>query len=373
MGSHWRKGPYSPRQAKVSKFPTAYNRKTGTIVGLDELKPLFFAAANSSSPKKALRALREEFDLACPNCKRASLVFSFGSENPDGTIDRISGTNLPGNPAHIKTKSTKEKQVHAKGCTGVVIDREPNQIDPNKGFLLYLNLKNIPEEHPINRRLIMREPGGKIVRLDPDLKGRATHKISKPEDVLALMRSGQKERLRNSVAVFGDRKIPWIEFMIPSNDTRDPNPRMAEFARTFFREGVGHPIIIDLKFVKATASNYCDDDGRNPAKHYKFPKTAPIDIPGLGEIVIQPELRVPNRHLVPTTEALHRQQGEAFVITSRPFLYKRDNVTNIYIMPIVLTDPDMIVESSLDDIMATAKKRHDAAHREQDLPTPAHP
>lgn len=365
------KGPYRSRYAKVSKFAAALNIATGQIISFETIKAAFFKAANDPNPKAALKSLRKEFQLACPSCRRAKLVFSFASENPDGTINRIAGTDIPGPPAHLKTKSTKGKEVHTKHCTGVVVDREPSKIDPSKGFLLYLNLKNIPEPLPYSTRLIMREPGGKIVRLDPDLIGRESHKISTPADVLTLMRSGKTERLNSAVAVYGNQKINWSEFMIPSNDTRSPNPQLAEFARTFFKGHVGHPIMIDLKFVKATASNYSDDDGRNSAKHYKFPKTAPIHVPGLGEIVIQPELRVKNHHLIPQTENLHRHQGEAFVLVERPFLYKRDTQTNIYMMPLTLVDPDMIIESNLDDVMAIANKRHDAAHKDAGALAPA--
>lgn len=367
-------GAYRQRGAKVSKFPTALDKNTGEIIPLKDLRDKFFAAANSASPKAALRTLRETFHLACPHCQSADLVFSFGSQNPDGTINAIAGSNIAGNPAHLKTKAG---ETHGKNCIGVVIPQESHAIDAQKGFRIHLNLKNIPERHPSTNQLITRDSGGKIVILDPDLKDREPWEFSKPEKILPLMKSRQIERLNKSVVIYGGRKIPWGEFFIPSINAETENPNLTRFALSFFADGAtgkafGHPLMIDFSFAKASYSNHHDEKGR--ARYYSFPKSAEIYIPALGgNIKIQPQLRVENQHLFDQMDHLHRTHGKILLVAERPFIYKRDDKTNNYILAMTLTDPDMMVVSNPTNIMAIAAKKRASSSSAQSQPAQPHP
>lgn len=354
-----RQGAFNSRNAKVNKFPTAFDKKTGEYIAFPHIRKAFFIAANSPNPKKAIAALREQFDLACPHCRQARLSFSFGSEEPDGSIKAIAGGVIPGNPSHLKTTSTKVKENHAPNCIGVVLAREGHVLDGNKGYRVHLNLKRIAERDPRSKRLIMRNAGERIIVLDPDLKDREPFNVNKVEQILPLMRSGQQERLEDSVVIRGDTKTSWSQFMIPANDTSHENPNLANFVRSLqATPAENHPVLMDLRFKNAVVSYYRDANGNS--RHYKFSKTAPFEVKGLGKIVIVPELRVQNEHLFDRIEALHKSKGEIFVLAEKAFIYKRDSKSNIYHMTFILEDPDMMVEASLNDIMAISRKRHDA-------------
>lgn len=345
---------YRARDVKVSKFPTALDRNSGRFITFKEIRTEFFNAAKSESPKQAVATLREKFKLACPHCQKADLVFSFGSQTPDGRIKAIAGSNLPGNPAHLKTKA---RETHKPHCIGVVIESEGHEIDTDKGYRINLNLKTIPERHPLSKQLVRREPGGKIITLDPDLKGREPWDLSKPQRIIPLMKSGQTDRLEKSVIVHGSHKIKWQEFMIPATEkSGDQNENLAAYVRSCFKHGVGHAAMFDLAFGKSTSSNNSDPK-LGIEKHYKFPRSAPIFVEGVGNIIVIPEVRVKNEHLFKTTDDLQRHQKESFLIAEKPYIYKRDSKTNVYMLVIPLADPDMMVEASLKDIMAISRQR----------------
>ena len=371
MGSKWqRQGPYNPRQAKVIKFPSAYNTKTGKEIFFTDLKKEFFVAANSEHPEAALKTLREKFNLVCPQCKKAGLVFSFGSQNPDGTINSISGVDISGNPAHLKTKPG---HIHERTCKGIVVPHESHEIDDTKGYRIHLNLSTIPERDPRSQRLVERLPGGKIIILDEDLKDREPLSVTKIKDLITPMRSGKIEKLQYAVVVRGNRKIPWSQFMIPATAVSGhENPSMEKFAKSFYKNAEhGHPVLINLDFKNCIMSPHHDRQGKSVS--YYFPKIAPIFIPGQGKVKLRPELLIENEHLFEKFDAIHRAFGEIFVLAEHVFIEKEHNKGDAYSLKILLRNPTMVMEGKLEDIMATAQKRHDKIQPQQDLLSQPHP
>lgn len=371
MGSHWRNsGDYRSRQAKVIKFTSAFDTKTQTNIPFEELKKQFFQAANSPNPKAALATLRETFNLVCPHCKKAGLSFSFGSQTPNGRINRIAGTDIPGNPAHLKTKA---KETHARGCRGIVVPVEGHKVDDQKGYRIHLNLGTIPERDPRTQQLVERVPGGKLVVLDTDLKDREPLSVTKVEDLIKPMRSGKIEKLKDAVVIRGNRKIPWTEFMIPANGhAGEQNEAMAQFVQSYFKNNQNaHPVFINLDLGNCTVSLHQDDRGKT--KSYFFPKTAPIFIPGYGNVVVRPELLVQNEHMFDKLHQLNLAQGEIFVLAEHVYVTKPYKSGNTHHLTLLLRNPDMMIEGNLENITAAAQKRHDKVHPPADLLTPSHP
>lgn len=372
MGSHWAnkgKGAFRAREAKVIKFTSALDLNTQTQISFHQIKAEFFKAANSNHPEKAIATLREKFNFVCPGCKKAGLVFSFGSQNPDRTINSIGGTAITGNVAHLKTKAG---DTHPRGCTGVVIPSESHKIDDKKGYRIHLNLSTIPEYDPRSQRLIERAPGGRVIVLDPDLKERKPLSVRAVKDLMTPMRSGEIERLEKSVVVRGNRKISWSEFMIPATSTSgDTNDNLAQFARTYYRDHEkAHAVLINLDFKNCSSSLHQDNSGKS--KSYYFPRTAAVMISGYGKVEIKPELLVQNEGLFSTLDKIQKNHGEVFVLAEDVFITKPYKTGHIHHMAVLLRDPAMIMEAKLEDIMATAQKRHNKSHPAPDLLTLEH-
>lgn len=348
---------YADKNApKISKFTSALDLNSGKMMLFGDIRAQFFEAARKPDGPKAVAALREQFNFVCPHCKSptAGLTFSFASQNPDGTIRKIGGTNFLGNPAHLKNLP---ENVHLPECKGIALPSESHECNEDKGYRIHLNLKNAVDRHPRNGSLFMRNGDGRIVILDPDLKDRESIEVSTVEKILPLLRSGQIERVKDSVVVYRNQKIAWNEFFIPPTDDADFMDHIQNLAGALLDgRRPNHPALLHFDLGKASVSRFQDEKG--DARFYKFRQIHNVMLPGVkGPISIQPELRIQNQHLFPMMETLHKGHTEILSLVETPFIYKRDSKTNVYVMAFPLRDPDMLIDVKMDNISAIAHKR----------------
>lgn len=346
----------------VTKFPAAFDLNRGDILSFSYIRRQFFMAVNSGEPEKALKELRKIFNLVCPHCKQAGLTFSFGSQNPDGSVRKIAGSRFKGQVAHLKTLPDAE---HASGCIGTVFESEGQEIDDEKGWRIHLNLGTIPQYNPKNSQLVRRLPNGRIITLDNDLKNREPWDLSNPEKIISLIRSKQVSRLKDSVVVYGDTKIPWDEFYVPHTTDADFTANLTKIIQNLYTKSSSrsrattHPILMVLDFKGASFSSTADEHGNQ--RNYLFSRTRPINLDGVegfkNGIVIVPEMKVKNEHLFEMMRQLQISRGKLLVIAESPVLYKRDGKTNVFHLAFSLTDPNMIHQVDIEDGIMTSVKR----------------
>ena len=348
--------------AIVTKFPSAFDANTGEIVPFRTVRREFFAAANAEDPKKSINELRRMFNLVCPHCKQAKLVFSFGSQNPDGTVRKIAGSRVKGKVAHLQTLPKAE---HASGCIGTVFESEGHEINDQKGFRIHLNLRSIPEYNPKNSQLVRRERNGRIITLDPDLKDREPWELSRPEKIVPLIRSKQNDRLNDSVVIYGDTKTPWRKFYIPHASDDHFDGHLSNIAQTLAKKMLNGgrtaatPLLVVLDFKGASVTRTADENGNQ--KNYLFPKIRNVDVNNLTDdkdgMTIVPEMKVKNEHLFEMMRQLQISRGKLLVIAENPVLYKRDSRTNVYHLSFSITDPTMIHAIEINNgVMASVKR-----------------
>lgn len=362
-----------PRYTPVTKFASAWDPKAGEVLPFSEIRAQFKAAALSPDPKAAEKQLREEFNLVCPHCKQAELVFSKGSEDiTTGIRAKIAGSRFPGNPAHLKTKA---KSQHSARCIGTVYEHEGHSVDESLGFRLYLNFKDLAERNPRNGRLVIRNDKGRIIIRDPDLIGREAVSLSSPDKILPVLRSGQFDRIRKSLAVYGDKKIPWSDFFIHRQSEQDADARLKHLASQFLSrpESWHHPVMIDFQFDNRVA--YTVSHGRSGnTLVYKFPAIHNFEHPVTqARVTLQPRLFVTNHHLFEKLKDIHRTHGEIFVMAESPKVYKSADHDGLYILGIHLDDPDMMCEANIKEIRQIAREREEkrkALIAESDTPAP---
>lgn len=334
------------------KFASALDTKSGKVLELAEVRNIFFKAANDPvNPKRAIKTLRETFNLVCPNCKQAELTFSFGSENPDRSVRKIAGSNLLGQLSHIKTKG---KSAHTKSCIATVFPQESlHPIDYTKGYKINLNLKEPVDRNPRNGQLVSRAANNRVISYDKDLMGREVKTISVAEQLNNLITTevdkGRATRLGQSVVVYGTNKTPWKSFFLRNDD------RIKHFVSSAVSKELPTPptiktppVALTLEFnAKTIMSTYSDEMGKTQI--YKFPMISGIKNPMTGkELKVQPQLHVENEHLFQEMKDTHRSYGQLFVIAANPELYKADNNPDLYILKMKLNDPDMIHKPNRD-------------------------
>lgn len=346
--------PHWGAAMSATKFVTARNAATGELVTLPEVRAQFFKAA-AQSPE-AVKDLRKAFKMVCPHCdphqNPAAIHFNFASEKPDGTLKTIAGQDIIGNRANLRTNP---KALHTKGCTAVVLSGSNGKVDESKGYRIHVNIGEIPERSPRNRRLIIRNGEGRIIILDPDLKTREPWELSKPDKIIPLLKSGQFARIHDSVAVYGSQKIAWDDFFVHRQTKDDPDLRMRGFMGRLLA-GDHVPALIDLEFDARVS--VCEKNNKNGKyREYKFPKVTGVIHPESGrEVTVIPRICVNNEYLFGEFTDIHRARGEMFLLTRDATIFKSSFARDTYIMYIDIADPAMITRANLRGITCEGRK-----------------
>lgn len=337
---------------------------------LSEVRRSFFRAARQSP--EAIRELRKAVDFACPHCKEASVHFNFASEQPDGTIKKIAGSNVKGNRSHLRTNPDSQ---HTKGCIATVFADDPTEYDDTKGYRFHLNLGEIPERNPRNGQLVRRNAEGRIIILDEDLRDREPWQISEPDDIVPLLKSGQFSRINHSVVVYGSQKVPWNQFFIHRTSKQDPEKRFRELAQSLtgtirFGEKASHPVLVDLNFVNCTRTKLSDENGNTgDTLAFKFPRVRDVYLAGRkAPVSIIPELHVTNHHLFDRMVKIQKDHGEIFVLAKSPVL-QASQFDDCYTLKIKLEDPKLYAPTNMQNIMDTARTRESERTANTDIPS----
>lgn len=334
--------PLTPRAPKVIKFDAAYDLDARRNVLFETIRHRFFTAALSENGDGAVASLRKSWRLACPHCKSETtpLAFSFGSQNPDGTMRTIAGGNLIGNPAHLK--NALKSNVHLGDCKGIALPHDPTEYDENKGYRIHLNLKNRVDRNPRNSRFYTRSEGGQVITLDPDLKDREPIEVSAIEKLLPVLNKENQNRVNQSVVIHGSRKFPWAEFYIPSADEEGYETHLsATISALYDRKRPNHPVFARVSLQGATRVNH--ENGNGKEQHYRLKQIHGVNVQGMDRpISIQFELRIQNTHLFADMNDSHRARKELFVLAEQPYFYRRDDKHDVYVMAFPVRDPDML-------------------------------
>lgn len=321
------------------KHPVAFNPATREIVS-----PLGSAFRNARNYNPEV----DKAHLVCVSCFQAAMVH----HRQGGPI---AGDNLPGNVAHFQTVP---KSPHANDCVASVLIRDetydPDRINHDKGFLIYLGMGDLRRAFNRNNpALVRRNPAGEIVRLDPDLVDRERVSVKTPKEIVKLMKAAPDHRLRDSVIIHHDRKIPWQDFFIRKG--RDEKAQVSfrrwiNLARTL-AGGDDQPALFHVDLSKSRPRLI---SGRQ-ADHLRFCLDSfTTTHPETGAVMdVVPLLKVKNPLLFDT----FRGDRKEFFVLATPRLYPDSGSSRTYFMDIDVTSPTKVMDVNLGELSQVNRQR----------------
>ena len=310
----------------VLRNPYAWQTETKQLV------VVFHRAGNQGYP--VYDAARDKGRLVCPHCLEAQLHYCAGSQTKEGD-------NRRGASPHFRNNDLSR---HSSDCLSSLIirdsDADQREFDLSKGFKIHLNLGTHKET--FNQASAGRKK---------DLENREVVSAKKVEHFLRLMRSGQIERVQDSVIIHHDLFIPWSDFFVCREARNNGEMRWPKIAANMRAQGSEIPALFHVKIEKPPLLQKLSGD--RWCQRYTLPRFTTVFAGEEKSHLVVPLLKVTGKALADPLEV----GKEYFVLATNRLYQGSGENSEVWFMDVPVSLPERICRVDLLEIARESRVR----------------